>query len=84
MGLAMHTATIRVRAVDFAQRMTAMRLWLDKHRFEPSRFIYSEDDHDVLIQVDFKVATEAAAFSARFNERAEGLLHNSRREIGRH
>jgi hypothetical protein len=80
----MHIATIRVRAVDFAQRMTAMRLWLDEHRFEPSRFIYSEDDHGLLIQVDFKVATEAAAFLAWFNERAEGPLHNPHGGTGMH
>jgi outer membrane lipoprotein-sorting protein len=63
----MHTITIRVRAVDFAERMSAMRLWLDEHRFEPSRFTYTEDGNDVLIDVDFKVATEAAAFSAQFS-----------------
>jgi outer membrane lipoprotein-sorting protein len=62
----MRTIT-RVRAADFAQRMTAMRIWLDEHRFEPSRFKYSEDSNDVLIDVEFKVAAEAAAFSARFN-----------------
>jgi hypothetical protein len=63
----MRTVTIRVGAVDFAERMTAMRLWLDEQRFEPSRFKYSEDGGDVLIDVDFKVAAEAAAFSAGFN-----------------
>jgi hypothetical protein len=63
----MRTITIRVRAVDFAERIAAMRIWLDEHRFEPSRFKYSEDGNDVLIDVSFKVAVEAAAFSARFN-----------------
>ena len=28
----MHTITIRVRAVDFAERIAAMRIWLDEHR----------------------------------------------------
>jgi hypothetical protein len=65
--LAMHTITIRVRAVDFSEQMTAMRLWLDDQRFEPSRFSYSEDGNDVLIAVGFKVAAEAAAFSTRFS-----------------
>jgi hypothetical protein len=63
----MRTITIRVRAVDFAERMTAMRVWLDEHQFEPSRFKYSEDGNDLLIDVSFKLALEAAAFSARFN-----------------
>jgi hypothetical protein len=62
----MRTITIRVRAIDFTERMAAMRLWLDDHRFEPSRFKYSEDGNDVLIDVGFKVAAEAAAFSAQF------------------
>ena len=44
-----------------------MRIWLDEHRFEPSRFKYSEDGNYLLIDVSFKVAVEAAAFSARFN-----------------
>ena len=45
----MRTITMRVRAVDFAERIAAMRIWLDEHRFEPSRFKYSEDGNDVLI-----------------------------------
>ena len=63
----MRTITIRVRAVEFAERITAMRTWLDEHRFEPSRFTYSEDGNNLLIDVSFEVVDEAAAFSARFN-----------------
>jgi hypothetical protein len=63
----MHTITLRVRGVDFAERITAMRVWLDEHRFEPSRFKYSEEGNDLLIDVSFNVADEAAAFSAQFN-----------------
>ena len=63
----MHTITIRVPGVDFAERITAMRIWLDEHRFEPSRFKYSEEGNDLLIDVSFNVADAAAAFSARFN-----------------
>ena len=64
----MRTITMRVRAVDFAERIAAMRIWLDEHRFEPSRFNYSEDGNDVLIDLSFKIPVEAAAFSARFND----------------
>ena len=63
----MRTITIRVRAVDFAERITTIRIWLDEYRFEPSRFKYSEDGNDLLIDVSFEVADEAVAFSARFN-----------------
>jgi hypothetical protein len=62
----MRTVTVRVPSADFAERMSAMRLWLDDHRFEPSKFKYSEDGNNVSIDVDFKVAAEAAAFSAQF------------------
>ena len=63
----MRTITIRVRAVDFAERITTIRIWLDEYRFEPSRFKYSEDGNDILIDVSFKVAVEVAGFSARLN-----------------
>jgi hypothetical protein len=63
----MRTVTIRVRAVDFPERIAAMRLWLDEHRFEPIRFKYSEDDNDLLIDVSFTAEAEATAFSMRFN-----------------
>jgi len=32
-----------VRAVDFAERIAAMRIWLDEQSIEPSKFKYSED-----------------------------------------
>jgi hypothetical protein len=63
----MRNITIRLRAVDFAEQMAAMRIWLDEQRFEPSRFKYSEDGNDILIDVSFKAAFEAAAFAGRFN-----------------
>lgn len=66
-GWAMRTITIRVLAVDFAERIAAMRIWLDEHRVEPSRFKYSDDGNDLLIDVSFEVADDAAAFSVRFN-----------------
>ena len=58
---------VRLPAVDLAERMTAMRLWLDDHRYEPSTFTYSEDRQNVLIRVAFKIDDEAAAFSMQFN-----------------
>jgi outer membrane lipoprotein-sorting protein len=62
----MHTISVRVPSADFADRMSAMRLWLDDHRFEPFRFTYSEEGNNVLVDVGFKSAAEAAAFSAQF------------------
>jgi hypothetical protein len=66
-GVTMHTITVRVRAVDFADQMTAMRIWLNEHQLEPSRFRYSEDGDDILIDVSFEGTVEAVRFSTRFN-----------------
>jgi hypothetical protein len=61
------TIITRVRVAAFAERMTAMRVWLDEHRFEPAKFTYADDGKDVLIRVEFAADEEAAVFSARFN-----------------
>ena len=63
----MRTITVRVSAVNLTEQMTAMRLWLDDHRYEPSTFTYSEDGQDMVIRVVFEIDDEAAAFSKRFN-----------------
>ena len=52
-GLAMRTIMVRASAVDIAERMAEMRLWLDEHRYEPSTFLYSEEGTDVSIRVAF-------------------------------
>jgi hypothetical protein len=63
----MHTITVRVRGVDFAKQMAAMRIWFDEHQCEPSRFRYSEHGDDMLIDVSFEDTAVTAGFSARFN-----------------
>jgi hypothetical protein len=73
----MRTITIKVRAVDFAERIAAMRIWLDEYQVEPSRFKYSDDGNDLLIDVSFEVADEAAAFSARFTGESISQLEKS-------
>jgi hypothetical protein len=55
---------------DFGGRLTAMRLWLDDHRFEPSIFTYFYLDPGMLLRVSFSVDQEADAFAAEFG----GLL----------
>jgi hypothetical protein len=63
----MRTIMVRLSAVDIAERMAEMRLWLDEHRYEPSTFLYNEEGTDVSIRVAFKIDDEATAFSVRFN-----------------
>src|SRR5690349_15976836 len=54
------------RAADLAATMTAMRVWLDDHQFEPSRFACDRAPGWFLICVDFNNYDEAQAFKSRF------------------
>lgn len=74
----MRSVEIRVFRRDLRDRMAAMRLWLDEHRFEPSTFNCREAEDGVLIRVEFKVTAEAEAFAAHF----EGRLDRSRGAAG--
>jgi hypothetical protein len=58
---------IRGRNEDaLTARMTAMREWLDHHRSEPSKFLYTFVASGILFQVDFPVEAEAVAFAREF------------------
>jgi hypothetical protein len=61
------TAEVRIpEEEDFGGRLTAMRRWLDEHRFEPSTFTYFYLDPGMMIRVSFSVADEAGAFAEEF------------------
>jgi hypothetical protein len=65
----MFPVEIRIRERDedaLTLRMTAMREWLDHHRFEPSKFLYTFDASGILFQVDFPTEAEAIAFARKF------------------
>ena len=51
---------------DLARRLTDMRIWLDKHSYEPSTFTYFFLDPGMMIRVAFKLAEEAEAFAQEF------------------
>jgi hypothetical protein len=52
---------------DLVERLTDMRVWLDKHRYEPSTFTYFFLDPGMKIRVAFKIAKEAEAFARQFH-----------------
>jgi hypothetical protein len=54
--------------------MSAMRVWLDERRFEPSTFSCRDTDYGMLVSVEFKIPREAAAFAERFDGQANGQL----------
>ena len=63
----MRTVMIRLRAVDLAAEMAAMRTWLDEYRYEPSKFTYDQLGDTVAVCVDFNKDEEAEAFRKRFD-----------------
>jgi hypothetical protein len=67
----MRTATITLRGAEFAQTMSEMRIWLDQHLFEPTRFTYNQDKEIIVIAVDFLEDHHAEAFQSRFGRQRE-------------
>jgi hypothetical protein len=65
----LYTVRIRLSGVGLAARMSEMREWLDRHRYEPDLFQYRNrmDADGALLRVDFKVESEAFAFAEAFN-----------------
>jgi hypothetical protein len=67
-GEAMRTTEVHLPDEnDLAGRLTDMRIWLDKHRYEPSTFTYFFLDPGMKICVAFKLAAEAEVFAQEFN-----------------
>jgi hypothetical protein len=60
--------------------MSAMRIWLDEHRFEPSTFSCRDTGGGMFVSVEFKISREAAAFAERFDGQADGRLRGDLEE----
>ena len=66
---------IRERNEDaLTARMTAMREWLDHHRFEPATFRYTYTGNGILFRIDFSIESEARAFANEFGGRAMPMI----------
>jgi hypothetical protein len=68
----MYGVNVHVEQRDLSRQMSAMRIWLDERRFEPSTFSCRDTDHGMLVSVEFKVPREAKAFAEHFDGRANG------------
>ena len=68
----MYTVDIRVQQGDLSRQMSAMRIWLDEHRFEPSTFSCHDTDDGTIVCIEFKVPREAEAFAEQFDGQANG------------
>ncbi len=62
----MSTVEIQLPLHELSREMAEMRVWLDRHRFEPSKFTCRDIGERFLVRVEFKVSQEAYAFAARF------------------
>ena len=76
----MYGVDIHVQQGDLSRQMSAMRIWLDEHRFEPSTFSCRDTDYGTLVCIEFKVPREAVAFAERFDGLANGRLGAGLRE----
>jgi len=65
-GGSMRTVIIRVSGEDFSTAIATMRDWLEKNRCEPTGYRYDQDEHTIVVLVDFAVDVQAEAFAKRF------------------
>jgi hypothetical protein len=63
----MRTVTVQLRAADLSREMVAMREWLDRNGYEPSRFDCDQNGDDIILSVDFWMDVAAKAFARRFD-----------------
>ena len=57
-----------MRASDLAHQMAAMREWLDRHRYEPTRFACDQNGNTVVVSVEFSNEREGEAFASHFDD----------------
>jgi hypothetical protein len=62
----MSAVEIRLNPSDLSREMSAMRVWLDEHRFEASSFSCRYEEDRVLVCLEFARAYEAQAFANHF------------------
>jgi hypothetical protein len=63
----MRTVKVRMDAADLSRQMAAMREWLDRHRYEPAKFVYDQDGFAVVVSVEFSNDQEGEAFERHFD-----------------
>ena len=69
----LHSVQVRLDSGEVAVRMSEMRQWLDRNGFKPEKFEYRRMHADgVVCRVDFKTASEAAAFAEAFEGNVVG------------
>ena len=62
----MSVVEIRLNPSNLSREMSAMRVWLDEHRFEASSFSCRHEEDRVLVCLEFARAYQAQAFATHF------------------
>jgi hypothetical protein len=62
----LYVVEIRRDRDRLSETMSAIREWLDNHRFEPDAFRSTTDDQSVTCRLEFKIQSEAAACAEAF------------------
>lgn len=70
----MRIVEIDLVADELFDQMAAMRMWLDRRRWEPSIFSCRENGASVLLRIEFKVPQEGEEFARRFGGRVSDAL----------
>ncbi len=73
---------IRVASRLLSERMAAMRIWLDEHRFEPSAFLCRETPDDLVLSSGFSKPEDAEQFAHRFAGRLAAPVETRRAAAG--
>ena len=62
----LYVVEIRREYDRLSETMSAIREWLDNHRFEPNAFRCTTDENDLTCRLEFKFESEAAACAQAF------------------
>ena len=65
----MYTVEVPLVRGNLATSMIDMRVWLDNRHVEPDSFRQSSQTNAALLELDFKIEGEAAAFATAFGGR---------------
>ena len=71
----MRIAVIRVSDANLSDRLAGIREWLDRHRYEPVRFIYDHTENALVISVEFPNEWQAEAFAMHFDGKVPAAAH---------
>jgi hypothetical protein len=62
----LYVVEIRRERDRLSETMSAVREWLDNHRFEPDAFRCTTDENHLTCRLEFKFESEAAACAQAF------------------